>query len=139
MYWKNNTGGWYWYQAPIETQALLIEAFDAVDGDIKKLDEMRIWLLKHKQTNAWKTTKQTTEAIYALLLRGSDWLSLTDNVSVQVGHIKIDPATMPEIKTEAGTGYFKKSWTAEQITPDMAKVSIHKKDKGIAWGALYWQ
>ncbi len=26
MYWKN-TGGYYWYQAPIETQALLIETF----------------------------------------------------------------------------------------------------------------
>jgi hypothetical protein len=26
MYWIANKAGWYWYQAPIETQALLIEA-----------------------------------------------------------------------------------------------------------------
>ncbi len=32
MYWKNNTAGWYWYDAPVETQALLIEAFDEIDG-----------------------------------------------------------------------------------------------------------
>src|SRR5690606_17658781 len=25
MYWKENTSSWYWYQAPIETQALMIE------------------------------------------------------------------------------------------------------------------
>jgi len=30
MYWKANTASWYWYQAPIETQALLIEAFSEV-------------------------------------------------------------------------------------------------------------
>ncbi len=139
MYWKTNTGGWYWYQAPIETQALLIEAFDAIDGDIKKIDEMRIWLLKHKQTNAWKTTKQTTEAVYALLLRGSDFLSLDNSVTIKIGNTVIDPSKMTDIKTEAGTGYFKKSWPAAQITPEMGKVTITKKGKGIAWGALYWQ
>ncbi len=31
MYWKENTNSWYWYQAPIETQALLIEAFSEID------------------------------------------------------------------------------------------------------------
>ncbi|HEX6848730.1 MAG TPA: alpha-2-macroglobulin family protein, partial [Chitinophagaceae bacterium] len=30
MYWKENSGGWFWQQAPIETQALLIEAFSEV-------------------------------------------------------------------------------------------------------------
>ncbi len=139
MYWKNNTPGLYWYEAPIETQALLIEAFDEIEKDPKKTDEMRIWLLKNKQTNAWKTTKQTTEAIYALLLRGTDWLSIDNSLSVQIGNIKIEPDQIPEIKTEAGTGYFKKSWTANEIKSEMAKVTITKKDKGIAWGGLYWQ
>ncbi len=139
MYWKSNTAGWYWHQAPIETQALLIEAFDEIDGDITKIDEMRIWLLKNKQTNAWKTTKQTTEAVYALLLRGSDWLSLEKSVKVQIGNIAINPATMPEIKTEAGTGYFKIAWQGKEIKPEMAKATITKKGKGIAWGGLYWQ
>jgi hypothetical protein len=139
MYWKNNPSGWYWYQAPIETQALLIEAFDEITGDIKKVDEMRIWLLKNKQTNAWKTTKQTTEAVYALLLRGTDWLSVEKTVDVKIGNQTINPATMPEVKIEAGTGYFKKTWQGKEITADMASVQIHKKGDGIAWGGLYWQ
>jgi hypothetical protein len=139
MYWKQNTAGLYWSHAPIETQALLIEAFDEVDGDVKKIDNMRIWLLKHKQTNAWKTTKQTTEAIYALLLRGQDWLSLDNDVVVKVGHETIDPSKMPDLKTEAGTGYFKKTWPGDQITPEMGQVAVTKKGKGVAWGALYWQ
>ena len=39
------------------------------------MDEMKLWLLKNKQTTNWKTTKATAEACYALLLTGSDWLS----------------------------------------------------------------
>ncbi|MEN8123295.1 MAG: alpha-2-macroglobulin family protein, partial [Bacteroidota bacterium] len=33
MYWKDNIGGYYWHQAPIETQALMIEVFDEVAQD----------------------------------------------------------------------------------------------------------
>jgi hypothetical protein len=45
-----NKAGWYWYQAPIETQALLIEAFTEVSNDHKSVDDMKVWLLKNKQT-----------------------------------------------------------------------------------------
>ena len=40
---------------------------------------------------------------------------------------------------EAGTGYFKTSWKADEITADMGKVTVSKKDDGVAWGAVYWQ
>ena len=33
MYWKENYDGFYWWTAPIECQALLIEAFDEVSHD----------------------------------------------------------------------------------------------------------
>ena len=71
MYWKDNIGGYYWYQAPIETQALLIEAFDEVNKDETAVEDMKVWLLKQKQTTDWKTTKATAEACYALLLKGN--------------------------------------------------------------------
>ena len=52
MYWKENTSSWHWYQAPIETQALLIEAFSEIQpNDIDTIDNLKIWLLKNKQTN----------------------------------------------------------------------------------------
>ncbi len=139
MYWKENTASWNWYKAPIETQALMIEAFGEIENDIKTIDNLKIWLLKNKQTNQWSTTKATTEAVYALLLQGSDWLSVTDAVEVLVGGEKIRPSKLEDVKVEAGTGYFKTSWNGAEVKPQMAEVQIEKKGEGIAWGALYWQ
>ena len=146
MYWKANTNSWYWYQAPIETQALLIEAFSEAGHVIQKetknltdIDNLKIWLLKNKQTNRWKTTKATTEAVYALLLQGSEWLSVTDMVDVVLGGQKIEPSKLEAVKVEAGTGYYKTAWSASEIKPNMAEVTISKTGKGIAWGSLYWQ
>ncbi|ADV47986.1 alpha-2-macroglobulin domain protein [Cellulophaga algicola DSM 14237] len=139
MYWKENTNSWYWYQAPIETQALLIEAFSEIQKDVTTIDNLKIWLLKNKQTNQWKTTKATTEAVYALLLQGSDWLSVTNAVDVLIGGEKIAPEKLEGVKVEAGTGYYKTSWNTSEITSKMAEVQISKKGAGIAWGALYWQ
>lgn len=139
MYWKANKPSWYWYQAPIETQSLLIEAFSEIENDTKTIDNLKIWLLKNKQVSQWKTTKATSEAVYALLLQGSDWISVTDAVEVTLGDLKIEPNKMPAVKAEAGTGYFKTSWNTSEITPKMSEVTISKKGKGIAWGGLYWQ
>jgi hypothetical protein len=139
MYWKENYEGYYWYQAPIEAQALMVEAFDEVSNDKKSVDDLKVWLLKSKQTQDWKTTKATTEAVYALLLRGTDWLSTESNVEISLGDLKIDPKKMPDVKVEAGTGYFKTSWSGSDINPKMGEVKVVKKDEGVSWGAVYWQ
>ncbi|CAM1374295.1 Alpha-2-macroglobulin [Tenacibaculum xiamenense] len=139
MYWKANQAGWYWYQAPIETQALLIEAFSEIENDTKTIDNLKIWLLKNKQVSQWKTTKATTEAVYALLLQGSDWLSSTELVDVTVGKQLINSEQNPEIKLEAGTGYYKTSWNGESIQKDMGTVTMKSKGETVAWGGLYWQ
>ena len=140
MYWKSNSSSWFWYQAPIETQSLLIEAFSEIKPtDVETIDNLKIWLLKNKQTNQWSTTKATSEAVYALLLQGSDWLSVTDAVAVIIGGEKLKPSTLEDVKVEAGTGYFKTAWNGKEVAPKMGEVQITKKGNGIAWGALYWQ
>ena len=139
MYWKENNAGFYFYQAPVETQALMIETFSEIENDTKTIDNLKIWLLKNKQTNRWETTKATTEAVYALLLNGSDWISVTEMATITIGDKEINPTKLENVKVEAGTGYFKTSWNGSEITNKMAEVTIHKKGNGIAWGGLYWQ
>jgi uncharacterized protein YfaS (alpha-2-macroglobulin family) len=138
MYWKLDHS-YFWYHAPIETQALMIEVYDEVASDSKAVEEMKVWLLKQKQTQDWKTTKATTEACYALLRRGTDILSSNKPVDITVGKEKVDPTKREDTKVEAGTGYFKTAWQAGEITSSMGNIHVSKTDEGVAWGAAYWQ
>ncbi len=138
-YWKNNTGGYYWGQASIETQSILIEAFHDVTGDKQAVDEMQRWLLKNKQTNDWKTTKATAEACYALLLQGTDFLEQSTPADISLGNEKINVSSYPEIKAEAGTGYYKISWSGSDIKKSMGEVKVVNNNEVPGWGALYWQ
>lgn len=135
MYWKYDRG-YYWYQLPIETHALMIEVFDEVANDSKAVDDLKVWLLKTKQTTHWKTTKATSAAVYALLKRGANWLLEDSPVQITLGDKKIDQSKMD---TEAGTGYFKMKWSGEEVTPSMADVKVENPNSVVAWGALYWQ
>jgi hypothetical protein len=139
MYWIANKAGWYWYQAPIETQALLIEAFTEVSKDPKSVDAMKVWLLKNKQTKNWPTTKATTEAIYALLMQGTDWLSVKDNTIIKIGDEKILTKKLTANEKEAETGYLKLNWKANEITKEMATITIENKSKVPGYGGIYWQ
>ncbi len=136
MYWRSETG-YYWYQAPIESQAMMIELFDEVAKDNKAVEDMKMYLLKQKQTNAWETSRASVEAVYALLARGTDLLASNELVNITIGSESIGKEDMGSI--EAGTGYFKTTWDAAEIVPEMGKVIVEKTDDGIAWGALYWQ
>ncbi len=137
MYWKAlDNPSWYWYEAPIETQALIIEAFNEITDDEKSIDAMKMWLLKQKQTTNWKSTKATAEACYALLLSGTDWVSSDKHVEVKIDNKVLDTK---QLDIEAGTGYFKTKWFGEEIKPEMAKIELKKTDKGPAYGAMYWQ
>jgi len=139
MYWKSNTSGWYWHEAPIETQALIIEAFSEITDDKKNIEELQIWLLNNKRKQDWNTTKATTEATYALLLQGNDWFSVEGAAEMKIGNEKIKTKKLDETKIEAGTGYFKTSWNTNEITPKMADISIKNTSDVTQFGGYYWQ
>ncbi|MEL6922851.1 MAG: alpha-2-macroglobulin family protein, partial [Bacteroidota bacterium] len=135
MYWNYNRG-YYWYQAPIETQALMIELFEEVAKDAKAVDDLKIWLLKNKQTTHWKTTKATSAAVYALLMNGDNWLMSDADINIDIAGQRLDQS---RLQKEAGTGYFKTSWSDKEIEPDMAEVTVENPNNSVAWGAAYWQ
>jgi uncharacterized protein YfaS (alpha-2-macroglobulin family) len=140
MYWKNNVSGYFWYQATIETQALLIEAFNEIANDKQSVDDMKIWLLRNKQTNDWRTTKATAEACYALLMTGDNLLDENQTLDVTVGGKPLNEAAKEEIRPEVGTGYVKTTWTGADVNQNMATLTVaNPNNSGIAWGGMYWQ
>jgi hypothetical protein len=133
MYWPVDWG-YYWYQLPVETQALMVEVFGEVAADTKAVEELRIWLLKNKQTNRWESTKATAEAVYALLLFGDNWLENTKPVQVYLGE-----KAMKVNEYEPGTGYFKQQWQGSAVKNAWADIKVENPNANIVWGAAYWQ
>ena len=169
MYWKGMESGYFWYQAPIETQALLIEAFREITKNATIDRDCKTWLLRQKQTRNWSTTRATADACYALLLGGTDWLTEERNIRIRLGDktVSSDGSTMSETDNgissgasgnttggvEAGTGYFKKVFDGPFVNPSMGNITVTmstasgsstapaKSAPGDmpAWGAVYWQ
>ncbi len=134
LFWRDLELSWWWYRAPIETQAVMIEAFDEVMGDKQAVEDCQVWLLKQKQTQDWKTTKATADAVYALLLRGSNKLTSDALVEVTVGGTQIKPE-----KLEAGTGFYEKRFTGPEVKAKFGDVTLKKVDAGVSWGSVHWQ
>lgn len=134
MFWRDTEYSWWWYRAPIETQAMMIEAFDEVMADAAAVEDCRVWMLKQKQTQDWKTTKATADAIYGLLLRGANWLASDALVEVKLDNDWIKPE-----KIEAGTGFYEKRFVRKEIGPAMGKITVKKIDDGVSWGSVHWQ
>jgi uncharacterized protein YfaS (alpha-2-macroglobulin family) len=141
-YW-NLGNGYNWYELPIESHAMMVEFFTETDQDRRFIEDMKIWLLKNKQTNHWSTTKSTAAAIYALMLQGEDnkegintWILEAANPTIHIGSTLVE---YDKESPEVGTGYIKKSYNAEQLEPVMSQVEIKNNSKVIGWGASYYK
>mgnify|MGYP006281723165 CR=1 FL=1 len=133
MYWETPRHAWWWYHAPIETQAIMIELFDEVAKDPAAVEACKVWLLKQKQTQHWRSTKATADAVYAILSRGANLLADTTLATLQVAEAAVEPKNV-----EPGTGFYMKRFASPEITPEMAEVTLKKTTPGIAWGGVHW-
>ncbi|MBK6818024.1 MAG: hypothetical protein IPG82_21895 [Saprospiraceae bacterium] len=135
MYWKFDAG-YRFFEMPIETQAMLIEAYAEVSKQGSAIDEMRLWLLKNKQTNRWHNTKATAAAIYSLLLFGDSWLEETKLPAITLDNKNI---MIAKEQTTPGLGYFKINKSSSEITTGLANFKIENPNSQVMWGAAYWQ
>ncbi|MCP5520123.1 MAG: carboxypeptidase regulatory-like domain-containing protein [Verrucomicrobiales bacterium] len=142
-FWRDSELSWWWFRAPIETQALMIEVFAEVAGDKEAVDECQTWLLKQKQTQDWKTTKATADAVYALLLQGRNVLAGDKLVEVSLGGMDVTPGSSPAVGStsavEPGTGMYEVRFAGSEVKPDFGQITVKKLDEGVAWGGLHWQ
>lgn len=142
MYWKN-TGGWFWYEDPIETQALLIALFAETGQSASEIDEMRLWLLKNKQVRQWRSTKATAAAVFSLVNYGSNWVENPGTVEVSFPEAESEMYSSEMNKAgknaAAGSGYWKAAWERDDFHPELGEMSWENKGNSPAWGAAYWQ
>ncbi len=140
MYWRDNRSGWWWYERPIETQALLIQAFrEVTPQDTASIGLMQQWLLKQKQATHWGNDRATVEAISALMPQNTQNIPSIQNNPVSL-IVFGSPLTAP---SEGLEGYRSQRWTGAALdtllTHDSEIITLKKETPGIAWGAVYFQ
>ena len=137
---KNEQIGMYWpkkyfsFESHIATHANIMAAFAEIDHNQETMDELRVWLLTQKQTNKWENSASTADAIYALLMRGSDWFEEGKEVTLRFGNTPIS--------TEggvAGTGFIQRRWNANEVTSDMRQLTVNNPTNHLVWGGLFRQ
>ena len=140
MWWRDpHPAWWQWAAAPIETQGVMIEAFDEVAGDRDAVEALKVWLLSQKRTSRWSGNRATADAVGALLGRGEDLLASTELVTIDVGGEKLAPGNDGTPRAEAGTGFMETRFTRREIEPRMGNVTLSRKEKGLAFGGVHWQ
>ena len=146
LYWRDNRSGWYWYSRPIETQALLVQAFaEITPQDTTTIGLMQQWLLKQKQTTHWGNERATAEAIKALMV-GEKTAGRANpagqNVRLTVlGDSALASAT--HHSADNPEGYISHRWSGSDLDALVARrssdITLEKTTPGIAWGAVYYQ
>ena len=137
---KNEQIGMYWpkkyfsFESHIATHANIMAAFAEIDQNQEMIDQLRVWLLTQKQTTMWENSASTADAIYALLMRGSDWFEEGKEVTLHFGETPIN--------TEggvAGTGFIQRRWNANEVTQDMRQLTVNNPTNHLVWGGLFRQ
>ncbi len=113
MFWRDTELSCCWYRAPIETQAMMIEAFDEVMNDAeggRGLQGLAARSRSRRRTGRRRRpppTRSTPCCCAATNLLASDAL-----VEVTLGGQAIKPE-----KVEAGTGFYEQKFARGEIKP----------------------
>ncbi|KAA6350484.1 hypothetical protein EZS27_002091 [termite gut metagenome] len=137
MHFAFNETPYAWREMKVPIHVSVMEAFD-LTGDGQSVEEMKLWLLKQKQTQQWDSPIATVDAVYALLQRGSGLLENKGDVQIVMGE-KVMETLSANKTTGVALGYLKETLTDSDLLNRTKKIIVEKRDAGIAWGAVYAQ
>ena len=127
-----------WGMMPVPAHVVVMEALHVAGGNDALVEEMKLWLLKQKQTTSWDSPVATADAVYALLCQGSNLLESKGDVRITLGD-KVLETFSPAKTTVPGLGYVKEVFAQGSPEVKAKSVTVEKRDAGIAWGAVYAQ
>lgn len=134
MHFAFNENPYTWGGLAVPAHVDVMEAFEEVGNDSLVVEEMKLWLLKQKQTQQWDSPVSTVDAVYALLSGGTSLLDNQGDVRISLGGKVLESSS----SAISGLGYIKQTFTEKRVV-DANQVTVEKRDAGIAWGAVYGQ
>lgn len=137
MFFAFNENPYTWGGLKLRAHVHVMEALSLVGGNDKVVEEMKLWLLAQKRTQQWTSPVATADAVFALLMQGTNLLENRGDVRLKLSKEVIE-TTSPAQSAVPGLGYVKQSFTQKDVV-NARKIEVEKKDPGIAWGAVYAQ
>ena len=137
MFFAFNENPYTWGGMALQAHVDVMEALETIGGNRAAVEEMKLWLLKQKQTQQWNSPVATADAVYALLMKGVNLLDNQGDVRITIAKEVLETVS-PAKTTVPGLGYIKRSFTQKNVV-DARTIKVEKKDPGIAWGAIYAQ
>lgn len=135
MFFAFNENPYTWGGMKMQAHVDVMEALELTGGNNDTVEEMKLWLLKQKQTQQWNSPVATADAVYALLMKGVNLLDNQGDVRIVIANEVLETVS-PSKTTVPGLGYIKRSFTQKNVV-DARKIEVEKRNPGIAWGAVY--
>ena len=135
MFFAFNENPYTWGGMQMQAHVDVMEALEAIGGNSDTVEEMKLWLLKQKQTQQWNSPVATADAVFALLMKGVNVLDNQGDVRIVIANEVLETVA-PSKTTVPGLGYIKRSFTQKSVV-DARKIEVEKRNPGIAWGAVY--
>lgn len=136
MCWRDTEYAWFWFEQPLETQALMIESFLQIASDQESANACAQWLIMQKEVQRWPTCAATVDAVYALLL-GKSVTSLAPQVADI--EMRLGGESVQASDVEAGSGYFSVRATGRSVRPEMGDIVVTNFGHAVATAAVHWQ
>lgn len=135
MFFAFNENPYTWGGMQMQAHVDVMEALEAIGGNNDTVEEMKLWLLKQKQTQQWNSPVATADAVFALLMKGVNLLDNQGDVRIVIANEVLETVA-PSKTTVPGLGYIKRTFTQKNVV-DARKIEVEKRNSGIAWGAVY--
>ena len=133
MYWDTPDRTSRFGNDQVSYTANVLLALNEVDRRTDEIDQIRKWILLNKQTNDWGNSSRASQAVYAILSTGSEWLTEGNAPTITVGG---KPVELTDV--DRYLGYARKEIALADASN--AKVEISRADgTSPAWGAIYSQ
>jgi uncharacterized protein YfaS (alpha-2-macroglobulin family) len=137
-FWQPEDRSWLWYNDTIETHAFALRTLTELAPKDPRRDGLVQWLLLNKKLNQWKSTRATSEVIYALVkhMEADKSLGVREESNVEVGPIKKQWVFLPD---EYSGKKNQLVVPGPQIDPQtMSTIKVSKATKGFQFASATW-
>ena len=103
MFFAFNENPYSWGGMKMQAHVDVMEALELTGGNNDTVEEMKLWLLKQKQTQQWNSPVATADAVYALLMKGVNLLDNQGDVRIVIANEVLETVS-PSKTTVPGLG-----------------------------------